>query len=113
MSVIGILIALGLLVWLAYRGCSILVLAPLCAPIAALLASWTQIFMSNAAGFVGTTARIRSWGDCHGRSRHRAAAVCAGRASPRHGRIGQLEAMTVTPRLEIKADRPTARIGPY
>jgi H+/gluconate symporter-like permease len=51
MSVVGILIALGLLVWLAYRGWSILLLAPLCALIAALLAgqpllaNWTQTFM--------------------------------------------------------------------
>ena len=58
MSVVGILIGLGLLVWLAYRGWSILLLAPLCALIAALLAgqpllaNWTQTFMSNAAGFV-------------------------------------------------------------
>jgi H+/gluconate symporter-like permease len=40
----------GLLVWLAYRGWSILLLAPL---IAALVANWTQTFKSNAAGFVG------------------------------------------------------------
>jgi H+/gluconate symporter-like permease len=46
------------LVWLAYRGWTILLLAPLCALIAALLAgqpllaNWTQTFMSNAAGFV-------------------------------------------------------------
>jgi H+/gluconate symporter-like permease len=58
MSIVGILFALGLLVWLAYRGWSILLLAPLCALIAArlagqpLLANWTQTFMSNAAGFV-------------------------------------------------------------
>ena len=58
MNVVGILIALGLLVWLAYRGWTILLLAPLCALIAALLAgqplltNWTQTFMSNAAGFV-------------------------------------------------------------
>src|ERR1700681_3019745 len=58
MSVVGILIALGLLVWLAYRGWSILLLAPLSALIAALLAgqpllaNWTQTFMSNAAAFV-------------------------------------------------------------
>ena len=58
MSVVGILIALGLLVWLAYRGWTILLLAPLSALIAALLAgqpllaNWTQTFMSNAAGFV-------------------------------------------------------------
>ena len=58
MSVVGILIALGLLIWLAYRGWTILLLAPLCALIAALLAgqpllaNWTQTFMSNAASFV-------------------------------------------------------------
>ena len=52
MSVVGILIGLGLLVWLAYRGWTILLLAPLCALIAALLAgqpllaNWTQTFMA-------------------------------------------------------------------
>ncbi|WP_027232629.1 GntP family permease [Phyllobacterium sp. UNC302MFCol5.2] len=58
MGILGILIALGLLIWLAYRGWSILLLAPLCALLAALLAgepllaNWTQTFMSNAAQFV-------------------------------------------------------------
>jgi H+/gluconate symporter-like permease len=58
MGLIGILLALGLLIWLAYRGWSILLLAPLCAMIAALLAgepllaNWTQTFMRNAADFV-------------------------------------------------------------
>lgn len=58
MGVAGILIGLAVLVWLAYRGWTILLLAPLCALIAALLAgqpllaNWTQTFMSNAAGFV-------------------------------------------------------------
>lgn len=58
MGILGILIALGLLIWLAYRGWSILLLAPLCALLAALLAgepllaNWTQVFMSNAAQFV-------------------------------------------------------------
>ncbi|MGV6876589.1 GntP family permease [Pseudochelatococcus sp. B33] len=58
MSILGILIALGLLIWLAYRGWSILLLAPLCAVLAALLAGqpllahWTQTFMGSAAGFV-------------------------------------------------------------
>jgi H+/gluconate symporter-like permease len=57
-GMLGILAALGVLVWLAYRGWSVLLLAPVCALIAAqaagepLLASWTQTFMSNAAGFV-------------------------------------------------------------
>lgn len=58
MSIIGILLGLGLLIWLAYRGWSILLLAPFCALLAALLArepllaSWTQTFMRSAAGFV-------------------------------------------------------------
>jgi H+/gluconate symporter-like permease len=55
---LGILVALGVLIWAAYRGWSVLLLAPICALIAAqvagepLLANWTQIFMTNAAGFV-------------------------------------------------------------
>jgi H+/gluconate symporter-like permease len=54
----GILIGLGLLIWLAYRGWSVLVLAPLAAMITALfsgeplLAHWTQTFMGSAAGFL-------------------------------------------------------------
>jgi H+/gluconate symporter-like permease len=57
-GILGVLLALGILVWLAYRGWSVLLLAPVCALIAALvageplLASWTQTFMSNAATFV-------------------------------------------------------------
>ena len=38
MGLIGILIALGLLIWLAYRGWSILLLAPAAAILAAALA---------------------------------------------------------------------------
>jgi len=58
MGLIGILIALGLLIWLAYRGWSILLLAPAAAVLAAalagqpLLAHWTETFMSSAAQFV-------------------------------------------------------------
>jgi H+/gluconate symporter-like permease len=58
MGLAGILIALGLLIWLAYRGWSILVLAPAAALIAAsasgepLLAHWTQTFMGSAAQFL-------------------------------------------------------------
>jgi H+/gluconate symporter-like permease len=54
----GILLGLGLLIWLAFRGWSVLVLAPLAALIAALmageplLAHWTQTFMVGAAGFL-------------------------------------------------------------
>ncbi|HLY00401.1 MAG TPA: Na+/H+ antiporter NhaC family protein [Roseiarcus sp.] len=58
MGLIGILIALGLLIWLAYRGWSVLLLAPAAAVLAAglagqpLLAHWTQTFMESAARFV-------------------------------------------------------------
>lgn len=58
MGLLGILVGLGLLIWLAFRGWSVLLLAPLCALVAAafggapLLASWTQVFMVSAAGFL-------------------------------------------------------------
>jgi H+/gluconate symporter-like permease len=59
MGLFGILLGLALLVWLAYRGWSILLLAPAAALIAAafaggpLLAYWTQTFMDSASRFVG------------------------------------------------------------
>jgi H+/gluconate symporter-like permease len=58
MSLFGILVGLGLLVWLAYRGWTILLLAPGAALVAAVfaggpvLAFWTQTFMDNASRFV-------------------------------------------------------------
>jgi len=58
MGLLGILLGLGLLVWLAFRGWSVLGLAPVAALVAAafsgepLLAHWTQTFMGAAAGFV-------------------------------------------------------------
>jgi len=58
MGLLGILLGLALLVWLAFRGWSVLLLAPLAALIAAafagepLLAHWTQTFMGSAARFV-------------------------------------------------------------
>ncbi len=58
MGLLGIFAGLGLLVWLAYRGWSVLGLAPLAALVAAafagepLLAHWTQTFMGSAAGFI-------------------------------------------------------------
>jgi H+/gluconate symporter-like permease len=58
MGLIGILLGLVLLIWLALRGWSVLLLAPAAALLAAafagepLLASWTQTFMSSAATFV-------------------------------------------------------------
>ncbi|MFG1345856.1 GntP family permease [Xanthobacter autotrophicus DSM 431] len=58
MGLIGILVGLAVLIFLAFRGSSILILAPIAGLIAAafsgepLLASWTQTFMRNAADFV-------------------------------------------------------------
>jgi H+/gluconate symporter-like permease len=58
MGLLGILLALALLMWLAYRGWSVLLVSPLAALVAAvfsgepLLAQWTQTFMSGAARFV-------------------------------------------------------------
>ncbi len=61
MEVLGVLAALGLLMYLAYRGVSVLVLAPVMALLAVLLsgglpflATYTQIFMPAAGAFVIT-----------------------------------------------------------
>jgi H+/gluconate symporter-like permease len=57
MGLLGIVLALGVLIWLAYRGWSVLLLAPAAALMAAaiarepLLAHWTQTFMGSAATF--------------------------------------------------------------
>ncbi|HTV34137.1 MAG TPA: GntP family permease [Methylocella sp.] len=58
MGLLGILVALGLLIFLAYRGWSVLLLAPAAAVLAAglagepLLAHWTQTFMGSAGRFI-------------------------------------------------------------
>src|SRR5262245_27776603 len=58
MGLFGILLALALLMWLASRGWSVLLVAPISALVAAafsgepLLAHWTQTFMTGAARFV-------------------------------------------------------------
>src|SRR5512145_364469 len=58
MGLLGILVALGLLIWFAFRGWSVLLLAPAAALVAAaaarepLLAHWTQTFMGGAVGFL-------------------------------------------------------------
>jgi len=55
MGLLGILLGLGLLVFLAFRGWSVLALAPIAALVAAaaafepLLAHWTQTFMPASA----------------------------------------------------------------
>src|SRR5262244_2722036 len=58
LGLVGILVALGLLIWLSFRGWSVLLLAPAVAIVAAafagepLLAHWTQTFMGSAAQFI-------------------------------------------------------------
>lgn len=58
MGLLGILLALVLLMWLAYRGWSVLLVAPAAALLVAgmsgepLLAHWTQTFMGSASRFV-------------------------------------------------------------
>src|SRR5262245_51226140 len=58
MGLIGILLALAVLMFLAYRGWSVLLVAPLASLVAAassgepLLAHWTQTFMGGAARFI-------------------------------------------------------------
>jgi H+/gluconate symporter-like permease len=58
MGLLGILVGLGLLIWLAFRGWSVLLLAPAAALVAALfggqplLANWTQTFMGSAASLL-------------------------------------------------------------
>ncbi len=58
MGLVGILLALALLIWFAYRGWSVLLLAPVAAILAAaisrepLLAHWTQTFMGSGAHFL-------------------------------------------------------------
>ena len=58
-GVLGIALSLALLMWLAYRGITVLLLAPLLALLAVLLdgdlrllATYTQVFMTALGGFV-------------------------------------------------------------
>ncbi len=56
----GIILALSGLIWLAYRGYSVIILAPIMAALAAsfsaapLFATYTQVFMPSAGGFIVT-----------------------------------------------------------
>lgn len=58
MGVIGIILALGLLIFLAYRGFSVIVFAPIFALLAALLSgmalmpTYTEIFLPNLGNYV-------------------------------------------------------------
>jgi H+/gluconate symporter-like permease len=58
LGLLGILVALGLLMWLSFRGWSVLLLSPVVAMVAAAfageppLAHWTQTFMGSATQFI-------------------------------------------------------------
>jgi len=60
LGVIGIILSLGLLMYLAYRGISVLILAPILALFAGLfvgapmMATYTEVFMPNLAGYLKT-----------------------------------------------------------
>ncbi len=61
MGLIGIILSLGLLMYLAYRGINVLILAPLLAMLAVLfsgglpvMATYTQVFMQSLGGYVIT-----------------------------------------------------------
>ncbi len=96
MGLVGILVALGLLIWLSFRGWSVLLLAPAVAPVAAafagepLLASWTQIFMGSAAQFIAQFFPIFLLGALFGKlmddsgSVHAIAHFMSDRLGPRH-----------------------------
>ena len=97
-SLLSIVATLGLLIWLAYRGWSILLLAPLCALLAALLsgqpllAHWTQTFMGSAAGFVAQFFPIFLLGALFGKLMEASGAVEA-IAQWLTGRLGARRAM--------------------
>ena len=84
MGLLSILVALGLLIWLAYRGWSVLLLAPAAAILAAglagepLLAHWTQTFMGSR--FLMQFFPIFLLGALFGKLMRRTAARC--RPSP-------------------------------
>ena len=59
LDLVAVLLALGLLMYLAYRGVTLLILAPAMALLAALLTgglpilgAYTQIFMTNTGAFI-------------------------------------------------------------
>lgn len=83
MGLLGILCGLALLVWLAFRGWSVLLLAPVAALIAAafagepLLAHWTQTFMGSAASFIAAFFPLFLLGALFGKLMEDSGAVAA------------------------------------
>jgi H+/gluconate symporter-like permease len=83
MGLLGILLGLSALIFLAFRGWSILLLAPLAALVAAafagepLLAHWTQTFMGSAANFVASFFPLFLLGALFGKLMEDSGAVAA------------------------------------
>lgn len=83
MGLLGILLGLGALIWLAFRGWSILLLAPVAALVAAafagepLLAHWTQTFMGSAANFIASFFPLFLLGALFGKLMEDSGAVAA------------------------------------
>jgi H+/gluconate symporter-like permease len=98
MGLLGILIALGLLVWLSFRGWSVLLLAPAVAIVAAafagepLLAHWTQTFMGSAAQFIAQFFPIFLLGALFGKLMDDSGSVLA-IANFMSGKLGQRRAI--------------------
>lgn len=74
LGVFGILLSLGLLMYLAYRGITVLILAPVLALLAALfsggvplLPTYTEVFMSNLAGYLKTNFPVFMLGAIFGK----------------------------------------------
>ena len=91
MSILAILISLGLLMFLAYRGITVLLLAPLMAALAvvlsgdatALLPSYTVTFMSQLGGYLAKFFPLFILGACLGVVSSREALVKATAAENR------------------------------
>src|ERR1700728_5131683 len=98
LGLLGILLGLGLLIALAFRGWSVLLLAPLAALVAAsfggqpLLASWTQIFMGSAATFLAQFFPLFLLGAVCGKRREDSGSVTTV-ASFMTGALGKSRAM--------------------
>ena len=67
LGLIGVILSLALLIFFAYRGINVLILAPLCALFATifasgpLLATYTQVFMPALGGYVIMIALLTQW----------------------------------------------------
>src|SRR5262245_39047290 len=98
-GLIGILLAIGLLIWLAYRGFSLLLAGPAVSLLAAafagepLLAHWTQSFMQGAGRFIVSFFPIFLLGAVFGKLMDDSGAASA-IARAITGRLGAARAMT-------------------